>query len=107
MLIIIIALLTLICSASILSGSLIGMLFACNHKISLAYSFLFVVYIVQSCDIIEYTIFDKLQAYLAAFEFSGLFNASNHFVLSLDIISLFSAFILILFHRLRMTQSFL
>lgn len=102
MVMLIIALLTLICSVVLLTGSLINTLISGNIKICLSYSFLFIIYILKTNGI-DNAIFYKIQAYMAI-AVLGLFNASNHFVLSLEIISLFNAFILIYYHRFKMTQ---
>lgn len=100
----IIALLTLICSAAIMTGSLINTLISGSNKIYLSYSLLFIIYIINT-NVIDIAIFQKIQESIAANVVTSLFSASNHFVLSLDIISLFSTFLLLFYRKLKITES--
>lgn len=104
MFMIIIALLTLICSAAIMTGSLINTLISGSNKIYLSYSLLFIIYIINT-NVIDIAIFQKIQESIAANVVTSLFSASNHFVLSLDIISLFSTFLLLFYRKLKITES--
>lgn len=103
MFIVLIALAALLYSAFTMTGSLMKALLSGSYKASLTYSFLFSAYLVMAVGF-DSTVFNKLQAIMAAFIESGLFSASNHFVLSLDLVFLFSALILISYHRFKLAQ---
>lgn len=103
MLIIVVPLITLAGIGFVMAGTLIKDLMSGKYQASLMYSFLLALYIVQFSGI-DYSIFNKLKAYIASITASGVFEMSNHFVLSMNIISFSSALLLVLYHKLKLTQ---